>query len=146
MTNTEAKQLAQNLVERVSIMTVGTLDPNGGPEIKAMMKVQNDGLCRFLFCSNTSARRTEVMQRENRACLYAYEFAMDANPIVCRGVMLSGKIELSWDDDLRRSLWQDFMTMYYPKGPLDPDFVVVQFIAEKGNYYEGLQNGDFDIQ
>jgi general stress protein 26 len=145
MTNTEVKQLALDLVERVSIMTVGTLGTNGEPEIKAMMKVQNDGLCRFLFCSNTSARRTAIMQRENSACLYAYEFAMDANPIICRGVMLSGKIELSWDDDLRRSLWQDFMTMYYPKGPLDPDFVVVQFTAEKGNYYEGLQNEDFDI-
>jgi general stress protein 26 len=59
--------------------------------------------------------------------------------------MLSGMAELSWDDDLRRSLWQDFMTMYYPQGPLDPDFVVVQFTAERGNYYEGLQNKDFPI-
>jgi general stress protein 26 len=33
--------------------------------------------------------------------------------------------------------------MYYPQGPLDPDFVVVQFTAERGNYYEGLQNKDF---
>ena len=126
-------------------MTLGTIGPGGEPEIKAMMKVRNDGLRRFLFCSNTSARRTEVLRHDNRACLYAYEFAPDANPIVCRGVMLSGTIELSWDDDLRRSLWQDFMTMYYPDGPLDPDFVVLQFTAERGNYYEGLQNTDFAV-
>ena len=127
MTNTDTKQLALNLVERVPIMTLGTPGPNGTPEIKAMMKVQNDGLHRFLFCSNTSARRTEVMRRDGRASLYAYEFAMDADPIICRGVMLSGTVELSWDDTLRKSLWQDFMTIYYPQGPLDPDFVVVQF-------------------
>jgi general stress protein 26 len=110
-----------------------------------MVKMQNEGLHRFLFCSNTSARRTEALRHDGRACLYAYEFADDANPMICRGVMLSGKAELSWDDDLRRSLWQDFMTMYYPQGPLDPDFVVVQFTAEHGNYYEGLQNKDFTI-
>ena len=145
MANIDAKQLSLVLVERTPIMMLGTVGPGGEPEIKAMMKVRNDGLCRFLFCSNTSARRTEVLQHDGRACLYAYEFAADANPIVCRGVMLSGTIELSWDDDLRRSLWQDFMTMYYPEGPLDPDFVVLQFTAERGNYYEGLQNTDFAI-
>jgi general stress protein 26 len=140
---TDAKQLAQNLVNRDQlVMTLGTLGENGAPEIKAMVKMRNEGLRRFWFCSNTSARRTEIMKRDSRACLYAYEYGPNGP---CRGVMLSGKVELSWDDDLRRSLWQDWMTMYYPKGALDPDFVVVQFTAEKGNYYEGLQNGDFTV-
>ena len=147
MTNTEAKQRALDLVGRDQlVMMLGTAGANDVPEIKAMVKMRNDGLHRFWFCSNTSARRTKILKSDGRACLYAYEYAVDVNPVICRGVMLSGKVELSWDDDLRRSLWQDFMTMYYPKGPLDPDFVVVQFTAEKGNYYEGLQNVDFDIQ
>ena len=145
MTNVDAKQLSLALVARNPIMMLGTVGPGGVPEIKAIMKVRNDGLRRFLFCSNTSARRTEVLRHDGRACLYAYEFAADANPIVCRGVMLSGTVELSWDDDLRRSFWQDFMKMYYPEGPLDPDFVVLQFTTERGNYYEGLQNTDFVI-
>ena len=146
MTNVNAKQKALALVEQNPlVMMLGTLGADNEPEIKAMVKMRNDGLRRFWFCSNTSARRTEELQRDGRASLYAYEFAPDANPIVCRGVMLSGTVELSWDDDLRRSLWQDFMTMYYPQGPLDPDFVVVQFTAVRGNYYEGLQNTDFTI-
>ena len=146
MTNMEAKQRALALVERNPlVMTLGTIGPDGAPEIKAMVKTQNDGLRRFWFCSNTSARRTAVLRGDGRACLYAYEFAADVSPMICRGVMLSGLAELSWDDDLRRSFWQDFMFMYYPQGPLDPDFVVVQFTAEHGNYYEGLQNTDFSI-
>jgi general stress protein 26 len=144
--NIEAKQKALSLVEQNPlVMMLGTVGPSGASEIKAMVKMRNDGLRRFWFCSNTSARRTEVLRRDGRACLYAYEYADDADPVVCRGVMFSGMAELSWDDDLRRSLWQDFMTMYYPKGPLDPDFVVMQFTAERGNYYEGLQNEDFPI-
>ena len=146
MTSLEAKQQALALAERNPlVMMLGTVGQDGAPEIKAMVKMRNDGLGRFWFCSNTSARRTEVLRHDGRACLYAYEFTADASPVICRGVMLAGRVELSWDDDLRRSLWQDFMTMYYPKGPLDPDFVVVQFTTERGNYYEGLQNKDFLI-
>ena len=147
MTNIEAKQKALILVEQNPlVMTLGTIASDGAPEIKAMVKMRNNGLSQFWFCSNTSARRTEVLRRDGRACLYAYEFVADAGHItVCRGVMLSGVAELSWDDDLRRSFWQDFMTMYYPQGPFDPDFVVVQFTAARGNYYEGLQNKNFSI-
>ena len=146
MTDPEARQQALALVEHDPlVMTLGTIGADGSPEIKAMVKMRNDGLRRFWFCSNTSARRTEVLRHDGRASLYAYEFVPEANPVVCRGVMLSGTVELSWDDDLRRSLWQDFMTIYYPQGPLDPDFVVVCFTAEHGNYYEGLQNTDFRV-
>ena len=146
MPDMEVKQLALALVERDPlVMMVGTAGQDGAPEIKAMVKARNEGLNRFWFCSNTSARRTEALRRDSRACLYAYEYAPEANPVVCRGVALSGTVELSWDDDLRRSLWQDFMTMYYPTGPLDPEFAVVQFTATSGNYYEGLRNADFVI-
>jgi len=146
MTNIEAKQCALALAERYPlVMMLGTVGSDGAPEIKAMVKMRNDGLRRFWFCSNTSARRTEVLRHNGRACLYAYEYTSDVNPVICRGVMLSGIAELSWDDGLRQALWQDFMAMYYPQGPLDPDFVVVQFTAERGNYYEGLQNTDFSI-
>ena len=146
MTTTAAKQSALALVEKNPlVMTLGTLGPNGAPEMKAMVKVRNEGLRRFWFCSNTSARRTAVWRRDARTSLYAYEYAPDAVPVICRGVMLAGAVELSWDDDLRRSLWQDFMTMYYPQGPLDPEFVVVLFTAERGNYYEGLRNTDFTV-
>ncbi len=109
-----------------------------------MVKMRNDGLEQFWFYSNTSTRRVEEIRRDNRASLYAYEYAPEANPIICRGVMFSGTVELSWNDDLRKSLWQDFMTMYHPEGPLDPDFVV-QFNAVSGNYYEGLGNTDFTV-
>ncbi|GLS05879.1 hypothetical protein GCM10007860_30400 [Chitiniphilus shinanonensis] len=146
MESSEAKQRALVLVEKPSIvMMMGTVDGGGAPQIKAMVKMRGDGLRRFWFCSNTSTRRAQALQHDHRACLYAYEYAPDAQPLVCRGVMLSGTAELSWDDDLRRSLWQDFMTIYYPQGPLDPDYVVVQFTAERGNYYEGLENEDFSV-
>ncbi len=146
MTSDEAKKLALAMMQRDPVvMMLATNGPDGTPKIKAIVKMRSDGLQRFYFCSNTSTKRTEEIRKDNRGCLYAYEYAPDADPVVCRGVMLSGTVELSWDDELRKSLWQDFMTMYYPQGPLDPDFVVVQFNAASGNYYEGLENKDFAV-
>lgn len=146
MTEVEAKRMALALAERTPlVMMLATVGAGGAPEIKAMVKMRHDGLRRFWFCSNTSTRRAETLRHDGRASLYAYEYAPDAKPVICRGVTLSGTAELSWDDDLRRSLWQDFMTIYYPQGPLDPDFVVVQFTADRGNYYEGLGNADFTV-
>ena len=56
--NIEAKQKALSLVERNPlVMMLGTVGPNGASEIKAMVKMRNDGLRRFWFCSNTSAQR-----------------------------------------------------------------------------------------
>jgi len=142
----QAKQKALALVEQQPcIMMLGTNGPDGTPEIKAILKRRNEGLTRFLFCGGSSAHRTEVLKNDNRASLYAYEFSMNTEPMVCRGLMLSGKVELSWDDDLRRSLWEDFMKMHYPKGPLDPEFVVVIFTAERGNYFEDLKKTDFTV-
>ena len=59
MANVEVKQQALALVERNPlVMMVGTLGQDGAPEIKAMVKMRNDGLRRFWFCSNTSTRHT----------------------------------------------------------------------------------------
>jgi general stress protein 26 len=37
------------------------------------------------------------------------------------------------------------MKIYYPLGATDPDYALVKFTANNGNYYHGLKNVDFDI-
>ena len=59
--------------------------------------------------------------------------------------MLRGWSELSYDDDIRKSFWEESMLMYYPLGPLDPDYVLIKFTAKSGNYYHNLHSEDFDI-
>lgn len=48
MTDIEAKQQALALVERDPVvMMLGTVGQNGAPEIKAMVKMHNEGLRQF---------------------------------------------------------------------------------------------------
>ena len=96
--------------------------------------------CReFWFCSNTSSKRVQQIQFNPRASLYFY----DENSF--EGLMLQGRVEVSYDDCRRREFWQDGMERYYPLGYGDPDFALIRFVAEHGNHYHNLKNVDFDV-
>lgn len=140
------KEKALALADRCVIAMLGNKDSSGNPQIKAIMKAKNNGLREFWFCSNTLAKRTSELERDGNSCLYFYEFETNNGTImVCRGLMLSGSVEISYDDDLRRSVWKDGYEIYFPQGVLDPGFAIIKFTAETGNYYEGLSNEDFKV-
>ena len=125
------------LINKCGIGLLGNKDEQGNPQIKALLKTKNEELKIFWFCSNTSSKRVNQIKKDGNACLYFYERG--------EGVMLRGYAEVSYDDDVRKSFWQDFMFKYYPLGPLDPDFALIKFTAASGNYYNNLQNADFEI-
>jgi len=62
------------------------------------------------------------------------------------GLMLIGVVEVLQDEESRKKLWFDGCEKYYPGGINDPDYSVLCFTAEKGNFYHGLENIDFDIK
>jgi general stress protein 26 len=59
---------------------------------------------------------------------------------------LVGHIEILQDAESRRLIWQPGDEMFYPLGVDDPDYTVLRFTAERGNYYEGLENIDFVVK
>ena len=121
----------------IPIALFGNKDENGNPQIKAMIKTENDGIKTFWFCSNTSSRRVNQIKKDGNSCLYFLNGF--------EGVMLRGSAEISYDDEKRKSFWHDNMLIYYPEGYQDPDFALIKFTATSGNYYNNLQNEDFEI-
>ena len=132
------KDKALKIVNKAEIVMLGTVDKAGQPQIKALIKTKNDGLKEFWFCSNTSSKRAQQMKENGKSCLYFTTKKWE-------GVMLNGFAELSYDDEVRKSFWDDSMLTYYPQGALDPDFVLIKFTATSGNYYKALVNEDFDV-
>lgn len=127
------------LIERSFTGVLGTVDENGVPQLKAMIKTAANGLKEFWFCSNTSSKRVAQIQKNPNASLYFYDEK------TFEGLMLNGKAEVSYDDGKRKEFWNDGMKKYYPLGYTDPDFALIRFVASKANYYHGLKNIDFDI-
>lgn len=127
------------LINRSTFAMLGSNGNEGYPNIKAMFKMENEGLNEIWFSTNTSSKRVAQLHENPKACVYFADFEK------FEGLMLIGKIEVLQDEESRKRLWREGNEMYYPLGVNDPDYSVLQFTAEKGNYYRGLENVTFEL-
>lgn len=130
MDENEAKRFSLGLMETSWAVYVTTIDENGFPRIRAMDNLRSKE--RFpklanLFdahkedfwiplSTNTSSGKMRHIMKNPQVAVYYCE------PRKFRGVMLSGEVEIVRDLELKRALWHDYWTQYYPKGVNDPDF------------------------
>ena len=139
MQKEEAISAALALADRSGIAMLGTHGDNGYPNIKAMIKMENEGLNRFWFSTNTSSRRVSQLVRNSNACVYFVDFEQ------WMGLMLVGNGEVLHDTESKQRLWREGFEKYYPLGVADPDYSVLRFTARWGNYYHTLSNVTFEL-
>ena len=139
MDKEDAIQKALTLADAAEIVMLGTNGDDGYPQIKAMLKMENEGLKTIWFSTNTSSKRIPQLERNSKASVYFVDF--DDR----KGLMLVGDIEILQDKVSRERLWREGYEMYYPQGVDDPDYSVLRFTAQWGNYYHALQNVTFEL-
>lgn len=122
------------------IAMLGSIDSNGFPNIKAMLNMEHEGLKTIWFSTNTASRRVGLLRQNPKACVYY----VDQDQF--KGLMLVGTIEILQDAASRQRLWRPGFEKYYPLGVDDPDYSVLRFTAEWGNYYHGLANLTFEVE
>ena len=131
---------ALSVVERSGKAIIGSVDEEGFPNLKAMLKPrEQDGLSVFYFTTNTSSMRVRQYLNNPKASIYFYDARF------FRGVMLKGTMEVLQDPASKERIWQDGDTMYYPLGATDPDYCVLRFTAQTGRLYENFGSVDFPV-
>jgi general stress protein 26 len=135
----KAVEKSQELVKRSSIAMVATIGSDGFPNIKAMLSDVNNGLREIWFSTNTSSNRVSQLKLNNKTAVYFVDFE------TWEGLMLIGKTEIKRDKETREFRWRDGSERYYPSGVDDPDYTVLHFTAESGDYYHSLNNVSFLI-
>jgi len=139
MEKQEAMEKALELASRCTIAMLGTNGDDGYPQIKAMIKMENEGLRAVWFSTNTSSRRVAQLQKDSRASVYFVDFE------IWMGLMLVGEVEILQDAASRQRLWRDGYEKYYPLGVNDPDYTVLRFTAKWGDLYHRLCKVTFDV-
>jgi general stress protein 26 len=134
-----AIQEALSLANHSGIVMLGTNGDDGIPNIKAMIKMENEGLKTVWLSTNTSSRRVAQLLRDPNSCLYFVDMEK------WMGLMLVGEIEVLQDAESRQRLWREGYERYYPLGVDDPDYTVLRFTAQWGNYYHA-GNVTFEIE
>jgi len=139
MKNEDMNEIMELVNESESVI-LGSVDEQGYPNAKAMMKIVHEGIRVFYFSTFTSAIRTGQYMKNPIACIYMYRSAGK----VC-GLMLTGDMEVLTDAATKQKFWQEDWKEYYPLGVTDPDYCILKFISKNGNYSCGETKLLFDI-
>ena len=132
----------ENFVKKQKVSFIGSVDKNGYPNMKAMLKPRKiNGLKEFYFSTNTSSLRVKQFQNNPNASIYFYHKGL----IKYTGVMLLGKMEVLTDQETKNMIWRKGDTMFYKKGVTDPDYCILKFTAESGRYYCDLKTENFEV-
>jgi len=137
LTAQEAAKLAHDLVGRCEVVLLGTVDADGHPSIKALSKVETDGIKDVWCVTHIKTRRVSHLARNPDSCIYFLDAAK------FQGLMLMGHTEVLTDSENRHRFWQPQFEHYFPLGKDSPDYCVLHFIGEKANFAWGLINVDF---
>lgn len=136
----EAVEQSTKLIEGSNFAFLGSVDQDGFPNIKAMIKMEHDGLRTIWFSTNVSSKRVAQFKANSKACVYF----VDMNQ--WSGLMLKGEITILMDAETKAKFWRDGFEKYYREGITDPDYCVLRFNAHVGNYYRGLKNLTFEVR
>ena len=139
MKKEEAMEKGLELANRSEIAMLGSNADEGYPHIRGMIKMENEGLKRIWFTTNTSSKKIEQLKKSPKACVFFVD--MDK----WMGLTLVGTCEILQDAESKQRLWREGFEKYYPLGVTDPDYSVLLFTAEWGKYYHNLTITAFEI-
>ena len=118
-----------NLINRSLFATIGYTDEEGRQNVRKVFCVWHKGLGRHLISTNTSSSHIRSLKKNNDVCIY---FSDDTT---FEGICLYGKAILHFEKEFRQLLWNEGDEKYYPKGVEDPDYCILEIVADSGRYY-----------
>lgn len=138
MSENEGIEKGTELAGRSDIVMLANIDRDGYPHIRAMLKVENEGLDTIWMITNTSSDKIGQLKRNNKVCLYFVDFEK------WMGLTLVGTLDILQDAESRKRCWRKGFEKYYPGGIDDPDYTVLCFSTRWGKYYHGLKKYRFE--
>ena len=118
---------------------LGTIDKEGYPNIKAVIKAKNKEIEEIWINTGSSSEKVSQIEANNESCFYFTDFEN------FKGLMLLGKSYVKRDTESRELLWNDGYEQYFPLGIDDPEYTVLHFVAEIGRYYNRRRLPTFKI-
>jgi len=141
MNEAQIREASRELVERSDIAFLGTIGSDGGPEIKAVLVADREGMDAIWISTNTSSEHVGQLERDPRACLYFVQ--QEREPWT--GLLLRGRVEIRRDREARERLWEDGCEKFYPTGVDDPDYTPLRFVPSSGKFWRFGVKMRFDL-
>jgi len=124
----QIKKEIVSVIESSHNAIVCSIDENGFPNAKTLTLRKNEGIQTLWFSSNLSAIHTQQWLKNTKACVYF------TKPESIISIMLTGRINVHTDDETKQLHWKQGDEEFYALGPTDPDYCMLSFTADNGNY------------
>jgi general stress protein 26 len=147
----EVKKLSLDLMESSKAAYLTTIDSEGYPITRAMFNLRNkeqfpefseffnglDNEYEIYISTNTSSSKTEHIKNNPKISVYY------CDPDEFKGIMFGGEAEIISDINIKKKVWLDWWTKYYPEGLKDPDYTLLRLKPKMAQFYFRLQKVQF---
>ena len=149
----EAKKSGLKLMEESKAVILTTIDPDGFPITRAMFNLRNkeqfpefseffenqQNQFTIYISTNTSSSKVAHLSKNPKMCVYFCDV------VDFKGFMLGGSVEIVDDMELKKTIWLDWWTRYYPEGVEDPDYTLLRLEPKNAKYYYKLNQVNFEF-
>ncbi len=149
----EVKKAALKLISESKAAYLTTIDSEGFPITRAMFNLRNkeqfpefseffqnqEDIFTIYISTNTASTKVEHLKNNPLMCVYF----CDADNF--QGFMLGGSVEFIENPKLKKNIWLDWWTQYYPKGIEDPDYTLLRLNPKTARYYFKLKQVNFKL-
>jgi general stress protein 26 len=149
----EVKRSGLELMEESKAAYLTTIDSDGFPITRAMFNLRNkeqfpefsklfqnqQNKFTIFISTNTSSSKVAHLSKNPKMCVYF----CDSEDF--KGFMLGGLVEIVDDIELKRKIWLDWWTRYYPEGVEDPDYTLLRLEPKNARYYHKLNQEKFEL-
>ncbi len=149
----EVKKSALTLISESKAAYLTTIDSDGFPITRAMFNLRNkeqfpefseffqnqENIFTIYISTNTASTKVEHLKNNPSMCVYFCE----ADNF--QGFMLGGSVEFIDDIKMKKNIWLDWWTKYYPKGIEDPDYTLLRLTPKTARYYYKLKQVNFEL-
>lgn len=149
----EVKRSGLKLMEESKAAYLTTIDPDGFPITRAMFNLRNkeqfpefselfqnqQNKFTIFISTNTSSNKVAHLNKNPKMCVYF----CDTEDF--KGFMLGGSVEVVEDDKLKKKIWLDWWTRYYPEGVEDPDYTLLRLKPINARYYHKLNQEKIEL-
>lgn len=147
----EAKKLSLELMESSKAIYLTTINSEGYPITRAMFNLRNkeqfpefseffdklENKFEIFISTNTSSSKIEHIKKNPKISVYY------CDPEEFKGVMFGGDMQVITDKNIKKRIWLDWWTKYYPKGLDDPDYTLLKLKPKMAQIYYKLQKVQF---
>ena len=89
--------------------------------------------------TNTSSNKVAHLRKNPKMCVYF----CDAEDF--KGFMVGGSVEIVDDVIIKKKIWLDWWTKYYPEGIDDPDYALLRMEPKNARFYYKLTQVNFEL-